>query len=216
VAGKQIPLSEAQKILRSVEEKHTEGSAEARHAVDDAVRERCSPRKRRRRGPRLPNFDANETSKPPRTFWSEVKQLVLKWALKETGIGIGGMGDMLLHAAVSECAADVRAAVDELKRKAEKQATTAARFATYAPNDRLPRINALMRELGLEPVRRGQPIDLASIKKAHKRLAREYHPDFTANDPARTKKFVEKQTVYKELMGLVEAQNDAFNRAVCA
>ncbi len=214
VVGNRVRLAEAVKLIQSAEETHGEGTDQARLAVDDAVRERS--RKRRRRGPRLPNFATDAPPKPHSTFWTEVKQLVLKWAVQQAGRDVAGLSDMMLHVAISDCAADVRAAIDELRRKAEKQAKTAARFASVTPTDRLNRINRLLGELGVSPARRGQPVEIAPIKKAHKRLARQYHPDFTANDPTRTKKFVEKQAVYKELMGLVEAHNDTFNSAACA
>jgi hypothetical protein len=216
VVRNRIRIGEAVKLIVSVEEEHAPGSEEARRAVDEAVNAAKRAGRRKRRGPKFPSFDRGEPAKAAPNFWGGLKQQVVEWALKQSDRRMNGLGEMVVHLIISDCAADVKAAVEEMKRKVERELKRPSHQQSFDPKDRHQRINRLLGELGMPPVRRGQAVDLREIKKAHKRIARQYHPDFTVNDPVRTKQFIEKQAVYKELMSLVEAHADTSTRAACA
>ena len=200
----QIPLRTAEEILREAERQYEPGSREARKAVNRAVERQLGEKKRHKRAPRHRAFDAK--AEDARAFWSRMQEKILAWAAAEAGVQELKREDIrsiLFEEAVKAFRSDVSCAVADLKRAVR-------RIAGAAPSPKLggTDVRKDFELLGVPPPRRGERLDVAAIKKAYWKRARETHPDLTSN-PSMNKLFLDYQAAYERLTEMARQQQAA-------
>ena len=199
----QIPLRTAEEILRDAERAYAPGSREARKAVNRAVdRHQNYGKKRHKRAPRHHAFDAK--AEDARVFWSRMQEKILAWAAAEAGIQNLRREDIrsiLFEEAMKAFRSDVSCAVADLKRSIRRIAGAPSPSPSFAGHD----VRKDLALLGVPPPRRGERLDVAAIKKAYWKRARETHPDLTSN-PAMNKLFLDYQAAYERLSEVARQQ----------
>jgi len=204
----QIPLTTAEEIIREAERRCTPGSAWAHKAVNQAVERHInggdgtSTKKRKKRAPRHHAFDPK--AQDAREFWSFIQQKILSWATAEAGVPQLRREDIrsiVLEEAIKRFRVDVTCAVADLKRDIRRISGSEPRVGQVGGS--VPGVKKDLELLGVRPPRAGEHLDLAAIKSAYRRLARESHPDVTSNKSL-NKRFIEYTAAYERLKELAQ------------
>ena len=197
VDADEVSLGAAERLIQESERRHRPGSTKARQSLNESV-ERA---RRRERGPRLPILDKNEPKREQANFWRDIERQIREWAVAQDA-RLSSLGEAALRFAISECASDVKCAVLEMRRKIERRLSDLKTLAS--PTDRASEINRCLAVLGLASVGQREVVDRDLVKRAHKRLARELHPDFNASDARAPEKFHAMQSAYDRLLNLLD------------
>lgn len=190
-----VSLSDAEEILNAAERAFAAGTPAAKRAVDRAVAkairgERANPR------PRRPQA-RDERRVDESALFNDVRARILEWIKHELGESARRDARMI-ERALDEFRVDVGCAIADLRR---------ALRASPASAGSRGEIDLALGVLGLSPIGARARIDLVEVKRAHRRLVRETHPDLNGANPQLAARFQQVQAAYERIAEWAGAQH---------